>query len=384
MKFEFATAGRILFGQGVASELPALARDFGRKAIVLTHDVGDVAGELLGDPQQAGFSYEQVKVTGEPSVALARRGAALARTFGAEFIVAIGGGSVMDAGKAIGALAANIGDPLDYLEVIGLGRPLQAPSLPVIAVPTTAGTGAEVTRNAVLASEEHAVKVSLRSPHMLPRIALVDPLLTVSVPPAVTASTGLDALTQLIEPFTSIRANPVVDGFCREGIRRAARALQPAVRDGSDLQAREEMTMASLLGGLSLANAGLGVVHGFAAPIGGAFRAPHGAICAALLPHAMKVNVAALRRRLPHSHALGRYDEIGRIVTGLPDAGAEYGMAWVAALVAELKIPRLGAYGIGPDAVPGLVARAQAASSTRGNPIPLSEAELTEILVRSL
>ena len=162
--------------------------------------------------------------------------------------------------------------------MIGKGQALASPSLPFIAVPTTAGTGAEVTRNAVLASPEHRVKASLRSPFMLARLAVVDPELTYDLPPAVTASTGLDALTQLIEPYVSSRANPMTDSLCVEGMRRAARSLPRVFADGRDAEARLDMSLASLFGGLALANAGLGAVHGFAAAIGGAFDAPHGAV----------------------------------------------------------------------------------------------------------
>ncbi len=290
----------------------------------------------------------------------------------------------MDAAKAIAALAANGGDPLDYLEVVGRGQTLAKPALPTIAIPTTAGTGAEVTRNAVLLSPEHRIKASLRSPTMLPRLAIVDPETTLSLPPAVTAATGLDALTQLIEPFTSARANPMTDAFCREGIARAARSLRRAHEDGGNLTAREDMSLASLLGGLSLANAGLGAAHGFAGVIGGAFDAPHGAICAALLPHVMRVNHRALAARRPDSTALPRYDEIARLVTGSPSARAADGAAWVSDLAAALGIPSLSAFGIRREHVVDLVAKTSVASSTKANPLPLTAGELTEILEAAL
>src|SRR5579871_2640819 len=229
-------------------------------------------------------------VTGEPTVGLIRQGAAFARERGCDSVVALGGGSAIDAGKAIAALLTNPGDPLDYLEVIGGGQPLAQTPAPFIAVPTTAGTGSEVTRNAVLGSPEHGVKASLRSPLMLPCIALVDPELTYGLPPAVTASTGLDALTQLIEPYVSVRANPIVDAICVDGIQRVAHSLRRAYHDGTDRDARRDMSLASLFGGLALANAGLGVVHGFASPLGGSWKAPHGALCAAILPHGMAAN----------------------------------------------------------------------------------------------
>ena len=197
--------------------------------------------------------------------AAVRDGAALFRSAGCELLIAIGGGSVIDAGKAIAALASNPGDVLDYLEVVGKGQALTNAPFPMIAVPTTAGTGSEVTRNAVLGSQEHGVKASMRSPMMLPRVAIVDPQLAVGLPPAITASTGLDALTQLIEPYVSSKANPLTDAFCLDGLRAIKGSLLRAFANGGDAAARAGMSYASLLGGLALANAGLGVVHGFAA-----------------------------------------------------------------------------------------------------------------------
>ena len=301
----------------------------------------------------------------------------------------VDGGSALDAAKAIAALGANGGDPLDYLEVIGRGRPLERPSLPLIAVPTTAGTGSEVTRNAVLASPEHAIKASLRSPLMLPRVALVDPDLLAELPPQVIAASGLDALSQLIEPFVSIRANPFTDGLAREGIHRSARALRPAfeaARARQPLAAadREGLALASLFGGLCLANAGLGAVHGFAAPIGGMFPAPHGAVCAALLPHVLRVNVAALRARAPDSPALARYREVAALVTGDAAASVEDGIAWVGALCGALAVPGLGRYGMTAAHVPELVGKARTASSMRGNPVVLTDEELAEIATTSV
>ena len=293
-------------------------------------------------------------------------------------MIAIGGGSVIDAGKAIAALLTNPGDPLDYMEVVGRGMPLANPPVALIAVPTTAGAGAEVTRNAVIKSGVHRVKASIRSSHLLPRVAVVDPELTHVLPPATTASTGLDALTQLIEPYVSVHANAMTDQFCVEGMRAAAWALRRAFRNGGDREARAAMSWASLLGGMALANAGLGIVHGFAAPIGGSYAAPHGAVCAALLPHAMEVNLRAIRGRD------ARFVVVARLLTGNPHASGEEGVAWVADLCRELEVPPLRAYGIGAADVPELCRLATEASSTKGNPVPLSASEMAEILSRAL
>jgi len=267
---------------------------------------------------------------------------------------------------------------------VGRGQPLRQPSAPFIAVPTTAGTGSEVTRNAVLAAPERGVKASLRSPYLLPRLAVVDPELTLDLPPALTASTGLDALTQLIEPYVSVRANPMTDLYAVEGLRTAGASLPRAWTNGGDPEARHGMCWASLLGGLSLANAGLGAVHGFAAPVGGMFPAPHGAVCAALLPHAMEINLEALRRRAPESRALGRYDEVARLLTGKPHASAADGIVWIAALCRRFEIPALSAYGVTAADVPLLASRAAEASSMKGNPISLTREELEEIIGRAI
>jgi alcohol dehydrogenase class IV len=319
-------------------------------------------------------------VPGEPTVELVRACARRVRDAACDVVLAIGGGSAIDAGKAIAAIATNGGEPLEFLEVVGKGRTITAAPLPFIAVPTTAGTGSEVTRNAVLGSAEHGVKASLRSPLMLPRVALVDPELTYGLPPAVTAYTGLDALTQLIEPYVSARANPLVDALCADGIARVAGALGRAALDGADRAARRDMALASLFGGLALANAGLGVVHGFAAPLGGGWKAPHGALCAALLPHGMAANVAALQARAPQHPALARYTAIACLLTGRSDASAEDGIEWVQSLSAELKIPPLRAWGIAASDLPGVVEKAARASSMKANPLPLTGEELQAVL----
>ena len=299
---------------------------------------------------------------------------------GAQFVIGIGGGSVLDAAKAIAVLATNGGDPMDYAEVIGKGLPLKKPALPIVAIPTTSGTGAEVTRNAVLSSPEHQVKVSLRSPTMLPCMAIVDPELTYDLPPSLTAETGLDALTQLIEPFVSSRANPMTDNFCLQGIRLAAQSLRRAFENGRDTAARENLSLASLLGGLSLANAGLGAVHGFAGPLGGITSAPHGAVCATLLPWVMETNIHALRERMPGSPALARFDEIGRILSGQPDAKAKDGIEWIHESCRLFGIKRLSKLGMKKSQFPSLIQSAQSASSMKANPLPLTSDELMRIL----
>ena len=384
MRFEFATATRILFGPGSVTEVAPAAAALGRRALLVTGRNVQRSAPLREGLNAQGVVAVTFAVAGEPTVDIARAGVQRAREMECDLVIGLGGGSVLDTGKAIAALLANGGDPLDYVEVIGRGQALTKPSAPYIAIPTTAGTGAEVTRNAVLASPEHRVKVSLRSPLMFPRLAVVDPEMTYSLPPAVTASTGLDALTQLIEPFVSNSANPLTDALCREGMRRAAPSLRRAYENGRDATAREDMALASLFGGLALANAKLGAVHGCASPLGGLFPAPHGAICARLLPHVMDANARALQARAAGSPVLDRYAEIARIVTGRFDATIDDGIQWVRSLCADLEIPGLSRYGVIEADIPAVVAEAQRASSTKGNPTKLSNEELTIVLQQAL
>lgn len=358
-------------------EVPAAAAGMGRRALLVTGASGANAAALRTALEAAGVECVPFAVAGEPTVEMIRSGPREG-----DMVIAIGGGSVLDAGKALAAMLTNPGDPLDYLEVIGRGQALAVPAAPCIAIPTTAGTGSEVTRNAVLGSAQHGVKASLRSAWMLPRLAVVDPELTLGLPRAITASTGLDALTQLIEPYVSVRANAMTDQFCVEGMRRAAGALPRVWENGADREARGEMAWASLLGGMALANAGLGAVHGFAAPIGGMWSAPHGAVCAALLPYAMEINVRALGQRQPAG--LVRYAEVARLVTGRPHATALDGVEWIAALCRRLEIPPLRTYGVAEADVAVLVEKAAQASSMKGNPIVLTGEELRELVSRAL
>jgi alcohol dehydrogenase class IV len=384
VRFEFATATRIVFGPGSLAELGPLVAPLGSRALLVTGRTPQRAEAARERLASAGVASLAFATAGEPTVEDVRRGTEMARTEGAEIVVACGGGSAIDAGKAIAALLGNGGDPLDYLEVVGRGRPIARSPVPFVAIPTTAGTGSEVTRNAVLSSPDHRVKASLRSPLMLPRAAIVDPDLLAGLPPPVVAASGLDAFAQLLEPFLSVRANPLVDALCREGLARSARSLRRAYEGDRSEAVRVDLALASLFGGLALANAGLGAVHGFAAPVGGMFEAPHGATCAALLPAVLRVNLQALSRRRPDSPALERCREIAAIVTGRPGAVAQDAVAWVESLVRALEVPGLSHWGARASDVPALVAKARAASSMKGNPVELDEAELAEIALASL
>jgi alcohol dehydrogenase class IV len=384
MKFDFATATKIIFGPGRVAEAISAATSLGGRALIVGGRTQARLDAFAAKLRAQRIEHTLFSISGEPTIPAILDGIRTAKDAGCQIVIGYGGGSALDSAKAIAALMTNPGDPLDYLEVVGKGKPLTQACAPCICIPTTAGTGCEVTRNAVLISPEHQVKVSLRSPGMLPLLAVVDPELTYSLPPDITAGTGMDALCQLIEPFVSRASNPLTDAICREGIRRAARWLRVAYSDGRNAEARENMALASLFGGLALANAGLGAVHGIAAPIGGMCSIPHGIVCARLLPIVMRANHAALRARAQNSPALARYDEVARFLTGSASARAEDGAEWVDSTCSDLSVPRLSRYGLAENDLPAIVEKALQSSSLKGNPIPLTAGELTEILRKAL
>jgi len=383
MRFEFATAGRIIFGPGTLTEVPSIAKGWGKRAGIVTgSDIGRplVLKRLL---EEQDIVCTVVPIVGEPTTANVNTGLDNARAAEVDMIIAMGGGSAIDAGKAIAALMTNHGDIHDYLEVIGQGCSITIPPLPFIAIPTTAGTGAEVTRNAVIASPWHRVKASMRSPLLLPRLAVVDPELTYTLPRMLTAATGLDALTQLIEASVTRRSMVLSDGFCRAGLERARSSLVPACETGAP-EARADMALAALLSGLALANAGLGAVHGLAAPLGGFLGAPHGMVCARLLPLVCQINIMALKNRAPEEPYLARYADVARILTDNPKAAAMDLIPWLHDLVSALNVPGLAQFNLRQEHIPVIVNQARQSSSMLGNPIALTDAELVAVLKSAL
>jgi len=380
MTFDFTTPERIVFGMGCIQELPGLVQPWGRRALVVVGRSMIRAEPHIAALSEAGMEVTRLHVDGEPTVDAVRQGAERARCLESELVIGIGGGSVIDTGKAIAALTPNPGDPVDYLEVIGAAKPLLRPPLPFAAVPTTAGTGSEATRNAVLSSPQHRVKVSLRSPLLWPRLALVDPSLTVGLPPHLTAATGLDALTQLLEAFVSVRANPMTDILCRHSLPRVASALPRAFEDGTCLEARSDLSLGALHSGMALANAGLGAVHGLAGPLGGHCGAPHGALCAALLAPVTAANIQALRQRDPGSPILGRYAEVSRWIGTEKGETPEALVGSLRELVSRLGIPRLAHWGVTAADLGDLIRKGQDSSSMKGNPIRLTDSELHGVI----
>ncbi|HSH19566.1 MAG TPA: iron-containing alcohol dehydrogenase, partial [Draconibacterium sp.] len=338
--FQFAAPTRIIFENGSFKKLPDLIAELGSIVFIVTGQRTISAIQLSKWLNEINFETEIFSVGTEPTTHDIEKGVRLARKTACNIVVGIGGGSVVDAAKAIAALATNKGCLIDYLEIIGKGRKLENDPLPYIAVPTTAGTGAEVTKNAVIKSEVKKVKVSLRSEKMFPAIAVIDPALTLTMPPELTAFTGVDALTHLLETFVSCQSNQFIDMLCREGMKRISSTLETAFFNGENLQARENMAMASMLGGLALANVKLGAVHGFAGPMGGMFTIPHGAVCACLLPAVMEINIRVIKEN-NRGTELVKYDEVARILTQNENSIAEDGVVWVKEMVKKLKIPSL-------------------------------------------
>jgi len=383
MKFEFATSDQIIFGEGSLESVGEFALKCGTKALVIVGS-GSVPNErLLQILKAVSIESAVYRVDSEPDIQKINQGLDLSKIKKCDFVIGFGGGSVLDSAKAIAALMNNPGDVMDYLEVIGSGKQIKNHPAPMIALPTTAGTGTEVTRNAVISSSEFRVKVSMRSPLMIPTVAIVDPELTYNMPPSVTASTGMDALTQVIEAFVSSRANPMTDAIAREGIKRAGRSLLIAYRNGRDKAARQDMALTSLFGGLALANCGLGAVHGFAGPIGGMFNAPHGEICASLLPYVMKFNVMEICKMDGMQETRSRFRDVAGWLTGDSEASIEDGVGWLVQLASDLKIPGLRDIGIRKEDFDQIIEKSKVSSSMKKNPVQLDDKMLKAILMEA-
>ncbi|MCB1228171.1 MAG: iron-containing alcohol dehydrogenase [Verrucomicrobiales bacterium] len=378
--FEFVAPGQVAFGPGKVRRVPEFGAAWGQRVLVVTGSSSDRAAALIADLQQRGFICCIWRGAGEPEVSHAEAAARAARDHAAEWVLSVGGGAALDLGKAAAALAPCRGPVMDYLEVVGKGRPLDAAPLPMIAVPTTAGTGSEATKNAVLKVPDSAVKVSLRDPRMVPQAVFLDPDLTRHLPPDITAATGMDALTQLLEAAVCRRATPWTDGLCKAGIRAARHALPRCVAEGGDLEARAAMLQAAYFSGLALANAGLGAVHGFAAPLGGRYPIAHGIACASLLAPVWRINLETLRLTAPTGPELQRFTRAAEWLTDRPGATAEDAIEWIEALAASLKIPRLSQLGVPATDHDELCRAAQQASSMKANPAPLDHDALMRIL----
>jgi alcohol dehydrogenase class IV len=355
MRYEFVSVPRVVFGRGEAGRVREIVGGLGSRALVVHN--GPVPGFVEG---------VMVRQRGEPRVGDVDGAVEVARAEGCDVVVGVGGGSAIDVAKAAAGLVTNGGSAADYMEVVGKGLKITRPALPWVAVPVTAGTGAEVTRNAVVGMPERKFKASIRSEHLMARVAVVDPELGVGVSRDVTAASGMDALCQCIEAYVSKGATPMTDGVAMEGVRLARRWLKRAVEQGEDVAAREGMAQAALMSGVALTNAGLGAVHGFAAPLGANFPVPHGVVCAALLVGLMRANMEEASR-VGKGDVVGRYERIG-------------GVGWVEELVGDMGIPKLREFGMGQGDAAEMVELAKRASSMRFNPVELPDEVLMRVL----
>ena len=377
--FGILTPGRILFGRGAAAKAPALIAALGPRG-VLVHGTNPARAAWLLDGLRAqGAAVQPLPCPGEPTLPMLETAVAAARAFGAQWVAGLGGGASLDLAKAVAALVPAPGGAMDHLEVVGRGLPLIAAPLPFVAIPTTSGTGAEATKNAVIGLPDHGRKVSLRDDRMLARIAIVDPALTDRCPRAVTLASGLDAVTQVIEPYLSCKATPYTDALTLPAIGTGLAALIRLMQ-AEDEQARDELAWVSLCGGLALANAGLGAVHGLAGVIGGLTGAAHGAICGALLAPVLAANRAAVPPQGAAAARIARVCEI--IATALGTAPADAPAA-LGAWVQSAGLPRLSALGLRPQDHAAVATAALAASSMQGNPVALGVADLQAILARA-
>ena len=386
--FSIARLPRIEFGAGTVARIPELARTFGSQALLVT---GSGAIErapqwpaLLAGLKAAGIRWERLRVSGEPSPDLVDRSVAEYRRGGFTQVIGLGGGSVLDAAKAIAGLLPTGDSVMDYLEGVGPQRPYVGPSLPFIAAPTTAGTGSEATKNAVLSRQgPQGFKKSFRDEQLVPQYAVVDPDLLSTCPPALIAANGMDALTQLMESYVSLRANAFTDALAVSGLEAVRDALLPWYEHGAKAaQARGSMAYASLLSGICLAQTGLGSVHGLASPLGALYPIPHGVVCGTLVGAATKINIRVLEARAPDSPALAKYACVGRLLTGkdLDDRGARSALvALLHAWTERLQLQRLGHYGVGADDLDRIVAGSRG-SSMKTNPMVLTDDEIAAVV----
>jgi alcohol dehydrogenase len=387
LSFSFAATPHIHFGIGQRRRLPEILAGFGRKVLLVSggrsFDASPQCMAMLEALQQS-FELQRVRVSGEPSPTLVDEAVSEHRAFAPDCVLAIGGGSAVDAAKAIAGLLPSGDSVMDFLEGVGQGRSYNGPSTPFIAVPTTAGTGGETSKNAVLSEVgPDGFKKSFRHEMLVARHIILDPELTLSCPPALTAACGMDAFTQLLESFVSSNANLMTDALVISGLQQVRDSLLHAVEQGGDLSARSGMLYASSISGLTLANAGLGSVHGLASPLGAFFPIPHGVVCGTLLFDASRLNIEAMQHREPTNPGLARYAEAGRIMlgdAGLNDDAARKGLLeLLASWSKRLSMPRLGEYGIGESDVERIVANSRG-NSMKTNPIELTDAEIAALI----
>lgn len=381
--FQFLTAADIRFGRGVAEKAVPDIAALGSHLFLVHGRDGSRADWLASALEAQGASVRRFSVDREPDVALINEGLQAGREAQVDAVVALGGGAVIDAGKALAGLFPSTRPILDHLEVVGKGLPLDSRPLPFAALPTTAGTGAEVTKNAVIAVPEAKRKVSLRDKAMLPDLAIVDPALTDHLPKSITLASGLDAVTQVIEPYLSSKANRMCDVLCRDAIPSGLKALV-CLMEKEEADARDDLAWTSLSGGLALANSGLGAVHGFAGVLGGVTGAAHGAICGVLLPHVLTANEAVLSDLSDGVGKLTRMAAVRGWIADALDCNASEAFICLANWSRDQGLLGLADLGLTRDMIPEVAEQSRVSSSMKGNPVPLDTETLEAILHNAL
>ncbi len=385
LSFTIARTPQLSFGAGKFSTLFSTIRSFGKNVLLVTGARSFLTSEpgrdLPDKLRQSGFAFEHLIISREPTPEIIDQAVRRFISFHCDVVVAIGGGSVLDAGKAISAMLT-LNEPVkDYLEGVGTKASHPGIKVPFIAIPTTSGTGSEATKNAVLSEiGENGYKRSLRHNNFVPDMAILDPLLTTNCPPSITASSGMDAFTQLFESYLSTAANPITDGLAVEGLLRVSKSLRKAFDDGANIEARTDMSLASYLSGIALANAGLGLVHGFASSIGGFFDISHGVICSSLMPACNRFTVKKLRLLRTNDAALVKYANAGKIFSDATNKSDDYYIDYLLDLIDDwtntMKIPRLRDGGVLPEHFKKIVG----ATDNKNNPVELEKDEMVEVL----
>ncbi|KHD26710.1 alcohol dehydrogenase [Vibrio caribbeanicus] len=376
--FQFMTSTRIIFGEGALQSSLSVLNQFGYSVLLVSGKTTDRASVLINYLKSQNMRYQHVAISGEPNITMVEETALVGRKFKPDMVVAIGGGSVLDMGKALAAVIPNQGDVYDYVEVVGRNVPLKSKPLPFIAIPTTASTGSEVTKNAVLRSGQDQVKVSLRSPDMLADVAIVDPTLTYGTDLYTSGRGAMDTFTHLMEAYVCGDPNPLTDMICEEGLRRLSRSLLAGCID-DDFRARSDLSFAAMLGGMAITNAKLGAAHGLASALGGKLQAPHSVITARLAPHVMAENIKVAQQQ-GRNDLLSRYTHMAKLLTGKEDASREEAITWVSWALAKLNLPQLSQFGVCATSFETVAEDALKSVAIRGNPIPLTKERLTYIL----
>lgn len=392
LKFEFLPTPQLYFGVNQISLIGTITNLYGTKALIVASESvfkNEKNQSILKEKlSECGIRYQTIFIKGEPEIEQIDKAVELSVTHNSEVVIGIGGGSVIDAGKAIAGISTNGGSAQDYMEVIGKGKKILKEPLPFIAIPTTAGTGSEATKNAVIFSKKHRLKTSIRSPLLLPKVAIIDPELMITLPPDITASTGLDALTQLIEAYTSNKAQPITDVLALMGIEKITESILRVYEEGTDLQARSDMALGAYLSGVCLANSGLGAVHGFAGPIGGLLNIPHGVVCGALLAPTIEENIRTMISKVPYHPLLEKYVTLGNLLAEFPFETTKESIqnliGYLKNLSSILKIPKLSKYGLKSELFNTIIKSAMNSSSMKYNPVKLNESQLVSILDKTM